>query len=71
MAAIGVGVFSLRNMIAAISRSKSAWNFTVSFCEQVMLAKEMAGRDQEWYRTLPVCQTRNGPGALVYSDISE
>ncbi|CAB3247565.1 unnamed protein product [Arctia plantaginis] len=45
VAAIEVGVLSLDSLIAAIVRSESAWNSAVSFCEQVMLAKETAERD--------------------------
>ncbi|CAB3250604.1 unnamed protein product [Arctia plantaginis] len=58
VAAIGVGVLSLDSLIAAIVRSESAWNFAVSFCEQVMLAKETAERDRERFRTLPARQAR-------------
>lgn len=42
MANIGVGVLQLGDMIAAMSRSESAWNPVDYFCEQVMFAKETA-----------------------------
>ncbi|CAB3241089.1 unnamed protein product [Arctia plantaginis] len=58
VAAIGVGILSLDNLIAAIVRSESAWNSAVSFYEQVMLAKETAERDRERFRTLPARQAR-------------
>lgn len=54
MAAIRVGVLSFTNMIAAMLRSKNAWNSDVSFCEQVMLSKKTAERDRKRLRTLLV-----------------
>lgn len=54
--AIGVGFFSLGKMIAALLRSESAWNSDVSFCDQVMLAKEMKERDREKYKIILVRQ---------------
>lgn len=60
MAAIGVGVIPLGNMIAVMLRSGSAWISDVSLGEHVMLTKVMAEWDQERYRTLPFRQTREG-----------
>lgn len=70
MAAIrvgNVGILSVSNMIAArwcctLVRNDRAWNSAVSFCEQFMLAKEMAERDRERLSTLQVRQTKEQGG---------
>lgn len=54
-AAIALGVLSLGNLIVAMLRGSSP---SVSFCEQVKLAKETAERDQMKFRTLSVNQAR-------------
>lgn len=49
-------VVSLDTMIAATKRKEGAWNSAISFCKQVIFAKEMAEWNREVLRTLPVRQ---------------
>ena len=46
-AAIGSGDLSRPALVQAMVRSETEWDAVTSFCEAVMLAKEVAGRERE------------------------
>lgn len=57
VAAIGVGIFPIGNIIAAMVRSERVLNSAVFFCEQIVLkifSDETGERDRKRFRTVPV-----------------